>query len=171
MESLGELAFVVRSYRAADRDACQRLFVEGLIGGKIAEGDTGTDLRCVESHYLGINGNHFWIAELSEGADAGAVVGMIGVQGHGEGTAEIRRLRVDVRYRRRGIGLALMEQAVRFCKHHNYLRVILDTYMERDGAIRLFEKLHFRHGRTRHTDAKDLLYFYLDLYGREREGR
>lgn len=170
MESLGDLAFTVRSYRAADRCACQKLFVEGLIGGKIAEGDTGVDLDRVDSHYVGIDGNHFWVAELTAGPDAGVVVGMIGVQGHGDGTAEIRRLRVDSRYRRRGIGKALMEQAVRFCKERNYLRVILDTYMERDGAIQLFQKMHFRHGRTRRTDAKDLLYFYLDLYGRENEG-
>jgi ribosomal protein S18 acetylase RimI-like enzyme len=170
MESQGELAFVVRPYRACDRQACRKLFYEGLVGGRIADGDTGADIDCIETHYLAVDGNHFWVAEVSTGNGSSPVVGMIGVQAKGDGTAEIRRLRVDERYRRRGIGKALMEEAVKFCKDQNYIRIILDTFMERDPAIQLFQKLQFRHGRTRKTDAKDLLYFYLDLYGKPNEG-
>lgn len=169
MDAPGELSFLVRSYQPCDKQACRRLFIDGLIGGKIADGDTGTDIDCIDQHYLKTPGNHFWVAELGDGANGLAVVGMVGVQAHADGTAEIRRLRVDERFRRRGIGSALMEQAVRYCKENNQLRIILDTFMERDPAIKLFEKFQFRHGRTRRNNGKDLLYFYLDLYGKPNE--
>ena len=70
--------------------------------------------------------------------------------------------------RRRGIGTALVEAALRFCQQRNYLKVTLDTFMEREPAMRLFEKFHFRHYRTRSVGGKELVYFYVDLYASER---
>ena len=183
MDALSHLGFVLRPYRPCDAAACRRLFVEGLVGGRIADGDTGVDVEQVEQHYLARPGNHFWVAELTAPAacdggsgdgggngtpagTAGEVVGMSGVQHRGDGTGEVRRLRVDERFRRRGIGSALLEQALGYCQQQGHLRIILDTFMEREPAVRLFEKFRFRHGRTRRVGEKDLLYFYLDLYGK-----
>jgi ribosomal protein S18 acetylase RimI-like enzyme len=163
----GDLPVQIRTFRPADQAACNRLYREGLIGGTLSENDTGCDLDDIQSVYIKTPGNHFWVAE----APAREVVGMIGVQHHEEGSAEIRRLRVASDYRRRGIGSALVEAAVQFCEQHNYLKVTLDTFMEREPAIRLFEKFRFRHFRTRHVNGKDLMYFLLDLYagGHHRE--
>jgi ribosomal protein S18 acetylase RimI-like enzyme len=91
-------------------------------------------------------------------------VGMVGVQHHEQGVGEIRRLRVKHDLRRRGIGSALMEVALKYCQDHGYLKITLDTFMEREPAIKLFEKFRFRHSRTRNVAGKELLYFYLDLY-------
>jgi ribosomal protein S18 acetylase RimI-like enzyme len=154
----------VRSFKPEDLADCRTLFVEGLIGGKIAENDTGLDIDDIQSAYMSSPNNHFWVAENQKGD----VVGMIGVQQHQLGVGEIRRLRVRQDHRRRGIGFALMEAAVRFCKERQYLKITLDTYMEREPAIRLFEKLHFKHSRTRTVGEKELLYFYLDLYSSDR---
>ena len=66
---------------------------------------------------------------------------------------------------------ALVETAVRFCEEHGYLKITLDTFMDRDPAIRLFEKLGFNHSRTRTVGEKELLYFYLDLYQSDRPKR
>ncbi|MBC8106592.1 MAG: GNAT family N-acetyltransferase, partial [Anaerolineae bacterium] len=71
--------------------------------------------------------------------------------------------------RRRGIGSNLIETALRWCHDHNYLKVTLDTFMEREPAIKLFEKFHFKHSRTREVNGKELSYFYLDIYGREEQ--
>jgi ribosomal protein S18 acetylase RimI-like enzyme len=161
---LPPIPVTVRSFRPEDLPACRTLFVEGLIGGKIAENDTGLDIDDIQAAYMSSPDNHFWVAQNMQGE----VVGMIGVQGHEQGTGEIRRLRVRQDHRRRGIGFKLMEAAVRFCKERQYLKVTLDTYMEREPAIRLFEKLHFKHSRTRRVGEKELLYFYLDLYSSER---
>jgi ribosomal protein S18 acetylase RimI-like enzyme len=154
----------IRSFKLEDLAHCQKLFVEGLIGGKIAENDTGLDIDDIPSAYMSSPNSHFWIAQNMKGE----VVGMIGVQQHQMGVGEIRRLRVRQDHRRRGIGFALMEAAVRFCKDRQFLKITLDTYLEREPAIRLFEKLHFKHSRTRTVGEKELLYFYLDLYSSER---
>ena len=118
--------------------------------------------------YMKPDGNHFWVAETADGK----VVGMIGVM-LSDGTGEIRRLRVAESYRRRGVGSALLEEAVRFCQENNYLKVAIDTFVERESAVKLLEKLHFKHGKTRSYAGKDLLVFYLDLYssdGKDGEG-
>jgi ribosomal protein S18 acetylase RimI-like enzyme len=149
----------VRSFKPTDQAACNKLYREGLIGGTLSENDTCVDLDDIQTVYMR-PGSHFWVAE----APGAGVVGMIGVQHHEAGSGEIRRLRVAESYRRRGIGSALVESAVRFCEERNYLKVTLDTFMEREPAIRLFEKFRFRHFRTRSVAGKDLMYFLLDLY-------
>ena len=158
--------FRVREFRAHDLPACRKLYVEGLIGGKLAENDTGMDIDDIEWAYMKPPGNRFWVAENL----GGEVVGMVGVQAHEEDCGEIRRLRVRSDHRRKGIGSAPVEMALRFCQEKGYLKIQLDTFMEREPAVRLFEKFRFRHSRTRKVGEKELLYFYLDLYrGEERK--
>ena len=54
-----------------------------------------------------------------------------------------RLARVGIRgredWRGRGIGSRLVETALRFCHDKQYLKITLDTYMEREPAVRLFE--------------------------------
>lgn len=154
---------IIRSFEANDAQACQKLYHDGMLGGKLAENDTGLDIDDIQSAYMS-PGNHFWVA-LNE---AGEVIGMVGVQQHDEGIGEIRRLRVRADHRRRGIGSRLMEVALKFCQDRNYLKITLDTFMDREPAIKLFEKFRFRHSRTRELHGKELLYFYLDIYGTEK---
>ncbi len=160
MEGTSDIAYRIRPYEKKDRAACNTLYREGLLGGKIAENDSGLDIDDIESAYAIAGGNCFWVAE----ADDNRVVGMIGVQHHEENTGEIRRLRVAEDCRRRGIGSGLIEAALRFCEEHNYLKITLDTFTDREPAIKLFEKFRFRHQRTRMVNGRELLYFYLDIY-------
>ena len=160
-----DVDFTVRSFRPGDLPACRVLYREGLLGGKLAENDTGLDIDDIESAYMK-PGNHFWVAETS----TGEVVGMIGVQHHEDNVGEIRRLRVRQDFRRRGIGSALVEVALKFCRDRGYLKIALDTFMDREPAVKLFEKFHFRHSRTRNVMGKDVMHFYLDLYQREGGG-
>jgi ribosomal protein S18 acetylase RimI-like enzyme len=154
----------IRSFACGDLFACTKLYREGLIGGVIAENDTGLDIDDIERAYMSSPESHFWVAE----GDDGAVWGMIGVQGDEQGVGEIRRLRVAQEHRRRGIGSALMEQALKFCQDRGYIKIALDTFMEREPAVKLFEKFHFRHSRTRKVGGKEVLHFYLDLYQTDR---
>jgi len=152
-------AVKIRSFSPPDLPACQVLYFEGLIGGKIAENDTALDLDDIATVYMK-PGNHFWVAENEQGQ----IVGMVGVQHHEAATGEIRRLRVASDHRRRGIGSALVETALKFCQENQYLKITLDTFMEREPAISLFRKFRFHHDHTRSVAGKDLMYFYLDLY-------
>ncbi len=154
----------IRSFRRDDLSTCSTLYREGLVGGHIAENDTALDIDDIETAYMNSPDCHFWVAE----GPGGAVLGMIGVQGYEQGVGEIRRLRVAREHRRRGIGTALMEQALKFCQDRGYLKIALDTFMEREPAIRLFEKFHFLHSKTRKVNGKDILHFYLDLYQTDR---
>jgi ribosomal protein S18 acetylase RimI-like enzyme len=155
----------VRSFRREDLPTCVKLYREGLVGGRIAENDTGLDIDDIETSYMNSPESHFWVAE----GENGVVVGMIGVHGHERLVGEIRRLRVAQEHRRRGIGSALVEAALKFCQERGYLKIALDTFMEREPAIKLFEKFHFRHSRTRNVGGKEVLHFYLDLYQTDRQ--
>ena len=167
--SAPHVPYVVRSFRREDIQACTQLYVEGLLGGRIAENDTGLDIDDIDSAYMNKPGSHFWVAETVGVADGAAkqVIGMIGVQQHEDNVGEIRRLRVRQDLRRRGIGSALVETALKFCRDRGYLKIALDTFMEREPAVRLFEKFHFRHSRTRNVMGKEVMHFYLDLYQRD----
>lgn len=159
MVSNHDLPVHIRSFKACDQDVCQKLYVEGLIGGALAENDTGLDIDNIEAAYMS-EGNHFWVAV----SETGEIIGMVGVQHHDEGAGEIRRLRVRQDVRRRGVGTHLLEAAIKFCMDRGYLKVALDTFVEREAALKLFEKFRFRHERTKSVGGKELLYFYLDLY-------
>jgi ribosomal protein S18 acetylase RimI-like enzyme len=151
--------FKIRDFKQTDLLACKTLYVEGLLGGKLAENDTGLDIDDIDSAYMGTEGNHFWVAEVP-----GQVVGMIGVQHHEQNVGQIRRLRVAREYQRRGIGKALLEIAIHFCRENQYLKVSLESFAERAGSLELFRRLGFQLGETRHFAGKEMIYFYFDLY-------
>jgi ribosomal protein S18 acetylase RimI-like enzyme len=164
MESVDNIPVTIRPFKPEDQQACRTLYREGLIGAtKIADNDTGFDIDDIQSSYMKLEGNCFFVAV----DPAGDVVGTIGVQHHEESTGEIRRLRVRRDSQRRGIGSRLLETALKFCQDHHYLKVTLDTFMNEQPALKLFEKFRFRHSRSRIVGGKELKYFYLDLYSGE----
>jgi len=165
--SSGEISIKIRSFEPRDQGACVGLYREGLLGGKLAENDSGLDVDDVQSAYMRADGNHFWVAET----DDGKVIGMIGVQHHDADLGEIKRLRVHPDFRRRGIGSRLIEQALLWCEEHSYLKINVDTFMDREAAVKLFQKFHFLHSRTRVVNGRELHYFYLDIYQREQKRR
>lgn len=157
--------YTIRSFEPKDLTACRKLYTDGLLSGSLAPNDTGLDIDNLEQVYMRPPQNHFWVATTPEGE----VVGMLGVQHHEAGVAEIRRLRVRQEHRRRGIGSALLETALRFCQEKGDVKVTLDTVMDKDMAVPLFEKFHFRLQNTKVVGEKELLYFYLDLYSGEKK--
>jgi ribosomal protein S18 acetylase RimI-like enzyme len=170
MSEQSDTSIRIRSFRAEDLPACGQLYVQGLLSGKLAENDSGLDIHDIESAYMSTPGNHFWVAETEAVPDGrvSEVVGMVGVQQFQPGKGEIRRLRVREDMRRRGIGSRLIETALKFCQDQGYIKIELDTFMEREPAIKLFEKFRFRHHKSRTIAGKEMMYFYLDLYTSER---
>ena len=163
-----DIPIIVRPYEPRDHAACKALYLQGLVGGaKLAENDMGLDIDDIEQVYAAPAGNAFWVAEN----EAGEVVGMIGVQQLDEGVGEIRRLRVRVDSQRRGIGSQLLHAAIGFCQEMGYLKVALSTGVGTLPAVKLFEKFHFRHDRTRMVAGKEMLYFWLDFYARDADPR
>lgn len=151
----------VRSFRAEDQPTVSWLYTAGLLEGQIAPNDTGADIENIKEAYFDEERHHFWVAEVN-----GKVLGMIGVASDEPHTAEIRRLRIAPEHQahHNQIACPLLETAVAHCKHHGYLKVVLDTRFERNAAVDLFDKIGFQHTRTKSMHGKDLLEFYLDLY-------
>lgn len=150
---------VVRSYRPEDGPAVARLYTQGLLAGQLAPNDTGADIENIQEAYFNEPSNHFWVAEVD-----GQVIAMIGLARDEGPTAEIRRLRVERDWQNTPIAEKLVQTALQHCRHHGYLKVVLDTRVEHGKAQELFEKSGFHHTRTKSVHGKDLLEFYLDLY-------
>ncbi|MEE8154002.1 MAG: GNAT family N-acetyltransferase [Phycisphaerales bacterium] len=151
---------LVRPAQEEDYSAVRELFRAGLHEGLVPDNDTGADIETLHDAYFSDDGqSNFWVARYDDN-----VVGMIGVQKTSQDTAEIRRLRVREGHRRHGVGTKLVEQALTFCRHHAYLKIILDVRIERGPAIALFEKFGFQLARSREVGGRKMLDFYFDLY-------
>lgn len=160
--------------RSADPVADERqiwsLYEDGLLDGQIGENDSGADILNLADAYFRDEGwSHFWVAELTASPGTTQIIGMIGVQQADEHTAEIRRLRVHPNHRQRGVGARLMEVTLAFCREKGYLKLVLDTRIERSAAVALFRRFGFQLNRQREVKGKAVLDFYLDLY-RQVEG-
>ncbi|WP_207260896.1 GNAT family N-acetyltransferase [Desulfovibrio sp. Huiquan2017] len=82
----------------------------------------------------------FWWAESD-----GRFVGAVAVDGtrSGEGGARLRWFIVDESCRGRGVGAALLERAVAFCRERGFASVHLWTFAGLDAARRLYERCGF----------------------------
>ncbi len=96
------------------------------------------DLLAFDRHYAPPRGAFFVIR------DRGDVVGSVGVERHPDGTAELHRLYLDVSLRGRGLGRALVERVLAWCRAEGINHLILwsDTRFERAHA--LYARLGFR---------------------------
>lgn len=150
----------VRTFRPEDQCAVSHLYDHGLLAGQIAPNDTGADVDNVQAAYLSEEGNHFWVAELD-----GKVIGMIGVAKEDNHLAEVRRLRVDKEHQHEPIATLLLDTALAHCKKHGFLKIVLDTRLNtQSDAIKFLDRAGFQHTRTKNTQGKEVLEFYLDLY-------
>ncbi len=131
---------------------------------------TAGDLDDLKQTYLSCgDGSHFWVAQLdhqppARRTEVSTIVGMIAARRTDAHTVEIRRLRVAEEFQDRGVGNQLIETALEFCQSQGYLKVQLDTRIERIKAIALFERHGFQLNRTRTIDGKLVHDFYLNLY-------
>src|SRR5215467_5280155 len=112
MGTMNSHAVVIESARSADVPA-----IIALIGRVFAEYDfvwnpatEVPDLFDLERHY-GEGGGAFWVARLE-----GQVVGSVGVERLPDGRAELHRLYLDSTLRGRGIGRALVEAVLGWCR-------------------------------------------------------
>lgn len=98
------------------------------------------DLFRFDAHYAPPYGA-FWIVR----DDAGVVVGSIGIERVDEGTAEIHRLYLDAHLRGRGMGKALMEKALAWCRANAITRLVLWSDTRFEHSHRLYHRMGFAH--------------------------
>jgi GNAT superfamily N-acetyltransferase len=132
-------AIVIEAARTADAPA-----IIALIGRVFAEYDFSwdpslevPDLFDLERRYGGEAGA-FWVARLE-----GQVVGSVGVERRPDGGAELHRLYLDANLRGRGVGRALVEVVLGWCRAVGIARLTLWSDTRFDRAHRLYEGMGF----------------------------
>jgi GNAT superfamily N-acetyltransferase len=95
------------------------------------------DLYDLTRRYGGADGA-FWVARLD-----GRVVGSVGVERLPDGRAELHRLYVDASRRRHGVGRALVDTVLGWCRAAGIRRLTLWSDTRFDRAHRLYEDMGF----------------------------
>jgi len=99
------------------------------------------DLFRFDEHYAPPHGA-FWVVR-----DAGQLVGSIGVERVDATTAEIHRLYLDAHLRGRGLGRALVEEVLAWCRANAFTRLVLWSDTRFEHSHRLYDRMGFRrHG-------------------------
>ena len=85
------------------------------------------------------------------------MVASVGVERVDDDTAELHRLYVDPEWRRRGLGDALMQSALEWCRVRGIGRMVLWSDTRFENAHRLYTRLGFqrRGERTVEGDIND----------------
>jgi putative acetyltransferase len=109
------------------------------------------DLFDFSAHYEGDRGG-FWVARAEE-----RVVASVGVERVDDDTGELHRLYVDPGWRRRGLGDALVLNALEWCRTRGICRMVLWSDTRFENSHRLYTRLGFqRQGeRTVEGDIND----------------
>src|SRR5262245_20124301 len=95
------------------------------------------DLLDFDRHYHGAAGA-FWVARMDR-----AVVGSVGVARLSDQSAELHRLYLDATLRGRGVGRALVEVVLEWCRAKKFDQLVLWSDTRFDRAHRLYEGMGF----------------------------
>jgi GNAT superfamily N-acetyltransferase len=95
------------------------------------------DLLAFDRHYTPPGGGFFVVRH------GGEVVGSAGVERLDATTAELHRLYLDASLRGRGLGRALGEAVLTWCRRHGAARLVLWSDTRFDRAHTLYERMGF----------------------------
>ncbi len=148
-----------RQYRDSDKDAVWQLHVDGLnqTGSFIFDPKLDSDFKNIKNIYTE-NRGAFFITLIDD-----IVVGMGALKKVDFDIAEIKRMRVDIKYQRKGIGSMILEKLIERAKELDYKKLILDTSERQEAAIRLYEKYGFREYDRKKFGKNETIFYELDI--------
>ena len=130
----------IRRFAAGDETAVLRL-VQQIMDGEFKEDKAAfptADLEALHDAY-GKLGEAFFVAE-----DNKKIVGTVGIKREDDRVALLRRIFVDPIYRKKKIGLELLNRAIEFCEEVGYRELIFKTTSRMANAIELVRKRGFQ---------------------------
>lgn len=149
----------LRQYRPSDQDIVWKLHVEGLkqTGSFLNDMSYNQDLLHIKETYLD-NKGEFFMATLDD-----QVVGIGALKRIDDTTAEIKRMRVDIKHQRQGIGSMILEKLIEKAHELGYKKIILDTSENQKAAIMLYEKRGFKVYKRGKVASLNTIYYELNL--------
>jgi ribosomal protein S18 acetylase RimI-like enzyme len=150
--SKGMKKIELRQYGTSDQDAAWDLHVDGLkqTGSFVDDRKYDQDLFTIKETYLD-KGGEFFVALLNN-----EIIGMGGLLKVNNQTAEVKRMRVSIKYQNQSIGSLILESLIQKAKKLGYKKIVLDTTENMLAAQRLYEKFgfkEFKRGRSAHLEA------------------
>ena len=115
------------------------------------------DLEALKDSYNRL-GEAFFVAD-----DGGKVVGTVGIKREDDRVALLRRIFVAPPYRKRKIGLQLLNRAIAFCEEVGYQELIFKTTSRMANAIELIRKRGFQSRAKVPMGTLELLKYSLSL--------
>ncbi len=145
----------IRWYEADDREAVWRLHDVAMRGAGIhlGEGHWYDDLHEIENVYLR-NGGEFLVGTLGD-----EVVAMGAVKKTTDDRAEIKYMRVDPEFQRRGFGQVILTALEQRAAELGYETLHLDTAVQQKTARRLYESNGYREARRGRKGAIDCVFY------------
>ena len=119
------------------------------------------DLDALQTSY-GKLGEAFFVAEEGK-----KLIGTVGVKREDDRIALIRRIFVAPEYRKKQIGLRLLNRALDFCEEVGYRELVFKTTSRMSGAIELMRKAGFQSRAKVQMGPVELLKFSLSLEKRK----
>lgn len=111
----------------------------------------------IEEIYLNNNGD-FLIVSIDN-----QVIGMGALRKINDKTAEIKRIRVNIKHQSQGIGLMILSRLIKEARKLGYKKVILDTTENQKVAKKLYEKCGFKEFKRNKVANLGKIYYKLDL--------
>ena len=153
----------IRRFTEPDGGAVKKL-ITGIMDGEFREEKAALsleDLQNLEASY-GNFGEAFFVAE-----DSKKIIGTIAVKREDDRIALIRRIFVAPEYRKKQIGLRLLNRAIEFGKEVGYRELIFKTTSRMSAAIELVKKRGFQSRAKVPLGRMELLKFSLSLEGKK----
>jgi N-acetylglutamate synthase-like GNAT family acetyltransferase len=153
----------IRRFEAHDGEAVKRLITEIMDSEFQAEkaAFSAEDLEVLNNSY-GNLGEAFFVAEEGK-----KIIGTVGVKRENERVALLRRIFVAPEYRKKKIGLRLLNRAIEFCEEVGYRELVFRTTSRMTGAIELVKKQGFQPRAKVPMGQIELLKFTRSLKGRK----
>lgn len=136
-----QVTITIRPANAADGQPVRRLVFDILNEYRVPADPDDSD-QDVMSFGEDLNPRTLYFVAESQGVILGCVI----VTPTDRESGKLSKLFVDPRYRRRGIGRKLMDQAVRTAAGHGYVRLVIHTRARYREAISFYESSGWQRG-------------------------
>jgi len=147
----------IRAYQVGDEQEIQALIVD-IMDKEFPQSKAAypmDDLANIQTVY-GKPGDAFFVATNEQ-----QIVGTVAIKREDDRIALLRRIFVTSSYRKKRVGLNLIDRAIKFCKEQGYKEIVFKTSSKMDGAIRLCERKGFQQRAKLEIGGLELVKFVL----------